>query len=365
MSLAFRFRASHLMLTASLAVGCSDESHFGPAVEPGAPFGEGVLALRVDMNADTDVVGVEYEAVPVDCTSGLPVAGVESRLAVSDLADVRLPGMIPGFEDRPLDAASSHVMADQYLVLPAGCYDVIGTPIDSDGRASADCASAIEVGVEVVDGQTTEILMISQCQGPPVGGLDAILALNHPPVLVDLTYEPDKFAFECEFVTLCATFADPDRDPLRLVWNNLGRGWSAGPDLRSREYSDGAVTECVRVAGGGNGRYDFRVEAFDLLHHDGGLLTFEDWYALRGMPQRSRDGIDSHWYVNWDTEARCLDPETGELELLPGAREIERAPGCGWIEPANFFCNPNYVDNLDVTCPGGVFNPGAVYPSCQ
>jgi len=355
-------RSLFALTVTAAATGCGTDAD----VEAGADTpatGTGALALRTDMNADTGVVGVHYRAAPVDCETGETRPG-EIVEAITDLSDVRLPGMIPGFENRPLDAGSSHIMADQYLVLPAGCYDVVGTPVDAEGMASETCAPAIEAGVEVVDGTTTEIMLVSQCGGPQVGGLDVILTLNHPPHLVDLTYGPDKFLFECEYLTLCATFHDPDGDPMRIEWSNLGHDWAAGPEPVSRTFADGTVTECVKVAGSGNGRYDFEVQAFDLLHADGALMTFEAWHAERGVPTRSRDGINSHWYVNWDTEARCLDTD-GALQLLPGAREIDRAPGCGWLAPEQFFCNAHYVDDLEVTCPDGVFDPAAVYPACE
>ncbi len=353
-----------LTIAAAAAAGCGTDADIEkPGPDGGPAVGSGALALRTDMNADTGVVGVHYRAAPVDCATGETLAG-DIKEAVTDLSDVRLPGMIPGFENRPLDAGSSHIMADQYLVLPAGCYDVVATPIDAEGNASEACAPAVQPAVEVLDGVTTEILLISQCGGPQVGGLDVILTLNHPPELVDLTYGPDKFLFECEYLTLCATFRDPDGDPMRIEWANTGRGWSAGPEPVSRTFEDGAVTECVRVAASVRGQYDFEVTAYDLLHAEGALMTFEDWHAERGVPRASRDSIASHWYVNWDTEARCID-DAGELQLLPGAREIDRAPGCGWMEPAAFFCSPRYVDDLETTCPGGEFDPSAVYPACE
>lgn len=352
-----------LTLAAAPALSGCGEDLVESTAATAAPTGSGALALRTDMNADTGVVGVHYRAAPVDCETGQTLDG-ELVEAVTDLSDVRLPGMIPGFEDSPLDAGSSHVMADQYLVLPAGCYDVVATPVDEAGNASEDCSPAVQPGVQVYDGVTTEILLVSQCGGPQVGGLDVILTLNHPPQLVDLTYGPDKFLFECEMLTLCATFHDPDGDPMRIEWSNVGHDWAMGPAPVSRTFEDGTVTECVQVAGSMTGRYDFEVQAFDLLHADGALMTFEQWHAERGVPRQSRDGIASHWYVNWDTEARCID-EAGALQLLPGAREIQRAPACNWISPERFFCNPGYVDDVEATCPGGTFDPSTVYPACD
>lgn len=355
---------------AALFTACASGVPIEPAEAPDAPtlgVGEGILALSADMNAPTDIAGAAYTITPIDCATGRPT-GEPAVEAESALSDVRLPGMIGQFEDNPLDTHSSHVMADQYFVLPAGCYAVEATLLDQDGNPSADCGSAAFERVRVRDGETTEIMLIAQCEGPAVGGLDVILVVNHPPELIDLTYDHDKFAFECQYITICATFYDPDHDPLDIEWSCIGGGgFAAGPEVVSRvaDPLTHEVTECVQVAAAETGRHDFRVDAFDLLHFAGRMRRFEDWHADAGAPQQSRDGIRSMFYVNWDIEAACYDAATGELRPLPGAEDIERAPGCDWMSPAEFYCSPVYVDDPEVFCPGGQFDPSTVYPACD
>lgn len=355
---------------ALLFTACASGVAVEPIDSPAGPnpgIGEGILALSADMNAPTDIAGASYTVTPVDCATGQPT-GEPAVEAQTELSDVRLPGMIGQFEDNPLDADSSHVMADQYFVLPAGCYAVEATLLDQNGDPSDDCGGAAYQRVRVRDGETTEIMLIAQCAGPGIGGLDVILVVNHPPQLVDLTYDRDKFAYECQYITICATFFDPDHDPLEIEWSCIGGGgWAAGPEVvsRVRDPLTHEVTECVQVAAAEAGRHDFRVDAFDLLHFDGRLRRFEEWHAEAGAPQQSRDGIRSMFYVNWDIEAACFDEATGELEPLPGAWDIERAPGCDWVSPAEFYCSPAYVDDPEIFCPGGQFDPSTVYPACE
>lgn len=365
----FNTRAISMVLASSLLGACgADSVETSTDVIPG--IGEGVLELRTDMKADTDIAGVRYEATQVNCETG-EATGAEPVEAITDLSDVRLPGMIGPFEDSPLDRGSSHIIADQYFVLPAGCYDVLATPVDAEGNDSQDCGPARQDRVEVRDSETTEIMMISQCVGPAVGGLDVILAFNHPPVIVNLEYEPDKFVFECEELELCVTVSDPDNDPVEIVWSRVGgQPWFAGPEVvreQQRDLRTGEITECIQVAANVTGRHNFRVEVFDLLHHDGELRRFEEWYAEFSVPQQSRDTLNSHFYVNWDIEAACFDDESGELMPFEGAREIQRADECRWVRPVDFYCSPHYLspEERAIYCPGGELDPAAVYPACE
>ena len=193
-------------------IGCVDDP------ETGTPDRTMGLALSADVLGSTDIAAVRFDVTEVACTpgNGDSVTG-ETWTATTDFEDMFLPGGIPTFEDKPYDADSSHMFADRYFLLPAGCYDVLVTPLDQAGADSSDCASAHQDGVEVVDGETTEILLISQCQGPARGGLDVIATINHPPEIDDLTFNPSKFVATCEGTVVCVTASDPDGDPLEWV----------------------------------------------------------------------------------------------------------------------------------------------------
>src|SRR5688500_16066359 len=99
-----------------------------------------------------------------------------------------------------------------------GCYDVIATPMTEGGVPSARCDAAWEKKVEVVEGETTEILLINQCHGKDPGALDAIATLNHEPEIGDVSFEESKFIACGDTQVVCATVTDPDNDPLEFVW---------------------------------------------------------------------------------------------------------------------------------------------------
>ena len=345
--------------------GCDDD----PPEPEGATWGGqrvGGVALTIDFVGDTDVVGVEYRFERVSCDDPL-AAGEVVAVVQKELEDQSLPAMIPGFEDQPLDRGSAHLFSDHFQVLDAGCYTITAQPITGDGSPSADCAPARAVGVEVVDGLTREVLLISQCRGSERGALDTVTVLNHPPELEAVVYQPSKFAFECQVVTICVTARDPDGDPVEFEWSQ-----SAGPDLFaaprvvSRAASPGgALTECVEVVPTLTGDYGLTVAVFDLLHDGGALIRTEAWLALYDRGGLSRDVLTMPLYVNWTVELACYDADTGALRPYEGVEPVERAPGCAWITPEAFYCDGTKNPEVAINCPGGVFAPETVYLPCR
>lgn len=184
----------------------------------GAPgIDQGALQLTVDLLADTDVAGFTYTVTQVDCDTGEPIEPPYVETFTEDLEDAFLPGGNGTFEDAPYDAGSTHLFSDHFFWLPEGCYDVVAQPVDADGNPSGDCAPATADAVPVFDGQVTEIVLISQCEGDPAGGLDIVATLNHPPEILDVTYDDSKFT--CDEVTVCIEVYDPDGDPMDIVWS--------------------------------------------------------------------------------------------------------------------------------------------------
>lgn len=273
-----------LLICATAAVGCS-----GPADDTNTDpqLGQTGLNLRSDILADTDVAGMAYTIAGVDCETGAALEPAVAYYATRDLEDILLPGGHPGFEDRPFDADSEHLFADAFQLVPAGCYDVTAQPVDADGALSEDCAPASEAGVQVTDGQTTEIMLISQCVNDPMGAIDAIAALNHAPQLLDARYEPSKFTCG-ESTRICVSASDPDSDPLVLT--------ASGPDgvgfeLLAAEVDDaGVFTQCVTVTVPGPGEFTIDLRVFDQMYDaDGALITVESVVAAGG--QTSHDAI--------------------------------------------------------------------------
>ncbi len=323
------------------------------------------VALTMDTLGDTNVYGIRFQIAKCENPNENIVFN-----QIKDLEDLMSPGMIPEFVNRPLDENSAHLFSDYFVVLDAGCYHIAATPVDENGTSCTECSQAFARNVQVYDGLTTEILLISQCNGPERGALDVVGALNHPPVVEGLTYAPSKFVYECEETIICATASDPDNDPIEFVWKKTGgKKLHGGIDnaiidryfVKSRTEENGHVTECLHIAPLWNGDYQFEVSVYDQFHLDNGdLVRAEDFV-----------GKDSHaklafpLYANWDIEMQCYDAESKQFHHLPGVREINRIQGCYPIWPSQFFCSAYYWDETDVTCPGGVFSPETVYPACS
>jgi hypothetical protein len=274
------------------------------------PYGSTGMALSVDFKGKTDVVGMRFE---VETCQGKPVLSKSKALE-----DLQLPGMIPTFVDNPFDGQSSHLFADHFMVLPAGCYNVRVTPITNKGAASEDCASASAQNVTVHDGLTTEIVLISQCKGAQRGALDVIAALNHPPVLKQLKYHPSKFLQCPAEVILCATASDPDDDPIEFEWKQVyGPAPMYGPVVTTRSEYGGKITECVKIAFEDlSANYGFKVNVYDMFHDSqAGLVRAEKWFELNGYGEvDSRASLKFPVYVSCDDDDH-KKPDAGEPDV--------------------------------------------------
>lgn len=279
-------------------VGCAEADDEEPT--PDESVEEAGVELTVDFMGDTDVAGFEFKITECKSDKHGETPGVVAH-EVKDLEDLVLPGMIPEFENDPFDEGSRHLFADYYTSLPAGCYDIDVTPVSRSGQPSEDCAAVTETGVEVREGKTTEILLVSQCEGRQLGGLDVVAALNHPPEIRDVEFE--KFNHECDTVKVCATAFDPDDDPLEFVWQQTD-----GPKLVDElspvspettvceetpcesgedgyvERQSGDVTRCVEMRLGEAGDYEFELRVHDLYWDDDRLVRFPDSSASLTFP---------------------------------------------------------------------------------
>ena len=250
------------------------------------------MALSIDINGETDVVGFAYTIR--ECGDRPVVAE-----GVKNLEDLVLPGMIPTFDNAPFDENSRHLFSDFFTVLPAGCYDVEVEPINKQGVASEQCGVASADDVYVKDGKTTEILLVSQCEGPETGALDVVAALNHAPRINAIKFS--KFNRECDKIEICATASDPDNDPIYFEWQQLAgpelvkgitvkgqekcKGWYC--DYLKYTYPnvyDGHGTECVKLQLGEAGDYEFEVSVYDLQWDGRKMVPFEDSSAHLSFP---------------------------------------------------------------------------------
>ncbi len=271
------------------ATGCANEVTDAPSTT-----GSSSLALAVALDADSDVAGFRFDVHQVSCDGERVVEPLALQVE-GDLHDFGFPGVVPGLEH-----LAGHAFADHYFTLPAGCYDVSVSPIGDD-----DCSAAVQRGVRVHDGQTTEILLVSQCAGEAVGGLDVIAGVNTAPTLVSLEFQPSKFVQACTEATVCATAIDPDGDDLAFTWELLGDA-ALTDDLEvvSHDADGDAVTECVTLTPAEAAALELRVTVYD-LDGDGG--RFEDALGVD-----SRDDLVFPIYAAENPDGEC------DIVLPPG-----------------------------------------------
>ena len=309
-----------LALLLSRLGGCTEDP--APEDEPG----ETALAVVVAGAGETDVAAFQVMINRVSC-AGEPV-DPWSEVIVREVNDLAL-------NDAYVAAGSAHTFSDAFLVVEAGCYDVLAQPLQADGQPSEQCAPAPYDNAMVVDGQTTEIVLVSQC-GPtvPAGALDAVAVLNQPPFLVEGLYFPDKSICHDFVQTFCATFGDPNGDPLQIVWEQIG-----GLPLEQGITSLGAVknpdcstTECVTWKHAGPGEVKISATAYDLFRDPNGpgLITFE-----------------SHFAANGPVLPSGLPPELHDTQTFL-AYGIYELPACP-CDP-----HPEVVDTIDNDCNGVV-----------
>jgi hypothetical protein len=238
----------------------------------------------------TDVAQIKLAISRVACVKGEKVEEYRTS-AIEPLASMQLPGGIPAFENNPLDAGSQHSFSDHFESLMPGCYDVVATPLQQDGSVSDDCDVSSQYGIVVEEGQTTDVMLISQCSGTSIGALDTTVALNQPPALWDLTFTPSKFMSACQKTIVCATAADPNNDPMEFEWVETS-GRPLAMSVVSVQRESGTTTECVQIQPSGPGNFSIEVRVFDLVHDPNiGLIRVERWLREHGNPGFSRASL--------------------------------------------------------------------------
>ncbi len=313
-----------------LGGGCGEEGR-------DAIFGQSntstAMALTSAVAADSGVDGMKFEIERVACANGEDFEEWDYEFSGS-LEDMDLPAHLS--VDHPLPAdGSNHAFADHFVTLDAGCYNVKATPLNAE-QPSNVCAPAFADGVEVEDGRTTEIMLLSQCEGEKKGALDVIAALNTAPHIEAIVYNPSKFAGVCEDVEICVTAVDPNNDPLDITFEQIG-----GPDNGGQPVSTGTspaangMTECFSVEPSAIGSYSYKASVYDLLEDENGtLIRFDDYLAQLGSSEGSYDDLTIPLHVgDTDEVYEC----SGEPEPQPEPEEPEEPdteeppveePGC-------------------------------------
>lgn len=281
---------------------------------PGPVEADQGLTSRIAVALDTDVQSVTLTATEVDCVTGLPIPDGAVHTGEADLLGMSLADF--GLPIDPLSPDSTHDFTDIFLLVEPGCYDLVAQPLDADGNPSEDCSVAISDGpVEVVDGQTTEVLLLSQCDGQESGGLDTIIAFNEAPTITDVTYEPSKFTDTCEPVVVCVEATDPNGDPMEFEW-------TVDPGLFevvSFEQNGDIAVECIEILPTEPGDVTIDVVVYDLLA-DG--TRIEDYLASIGNPQDSHHAMTMPLHVAGDPAAGNGGLDDTDGDGIPDACDI-------------------------------------------
>jgi hypothetical protein len=335
-----------------------------------APMHRGASGARlaVDYLGDTDVVGFHFEIVRVACDSGDSFEPFSLQANV-DLEDFLFPGEVD-FLGQTLDPDASHVGSDLFVSLEPGCYDLLATPASSldvddpdSWTPSEDCATARAQGIEVADGQTTDVTLISQCVGDEVGALDALAVLNHPPVLS--TTVQDKFALECEPVEVCVTAIDPDDDPIEIVLDpRVPSGeWlrESGPlQLVGWEAGVRIWEQCFTVVPHAAADYTYLVYAYDLLADSSRI---EDVVA----PEISHDELSFPIYTSPAAVSAPYCHHDGQLVQL-GDIVLDEECAQDLLDPQSYWCGGGDGDDSNdvfLCDEDGELIVEAAYPPCD
>ncbi|HKQ71294.1 MAG TPA: PKD domain-containing protein [Polyangiaceae bacterium] len=207
-----------LVVVGVLHLGCSDEGLGASEAEHSGTLQAALSGIGpTRQEGATDVARIKYAVVRQgqSCT--------DPPLATTTI----------GLEEEPLPQSLSpdggganHSFSDALMVLPPGQYKVCATPLTAQGVPSQQCAATSTPAI-VVEGATTEVVMVSQCKGVTGGAIDAITKLNRPPVIDDLIVDPSKFITLCDVAQLTVKATDPDGDALTFLWQLLGTGMSS------------------------------------------------------------------------------------------------------------------------------------------
>ncbi len=271
------------------------------------------ISLTSDTLGDTDVARMQFRVSGVNCNTANETGFQERQ--TRNLADMMLPGGIERFRD---------------------------TSVGGDGQPTQDCQSAHRDRVAVEDGQTTEILLVNQCQGAERGGLDVVSSTNHAPALENLEYQ--RFLSSCPAETqVCATASDADGDALEFSGSEVGDDNDDGAGITiasTNRLDNGNFESCADVSVNPQGTFQFRVDVFDL---DGDGNRMQDIISQQegGQVQSSTSlQFPVHSGVTCEPEPDVQGRNVTILMALTGAEEgadfpwlIENA--VQWVSPAD------------------------------
>lgn len=257
---------------ATMLSACNEEA---AKPQEQAQESEHVTGAKFALTGAGDTTAIQFDILRVSC-SGEPITPF-SKTEIKQLAD------------------SGDILTDYFVLLEPGCYDVTAQPLTVDGKPSLDCSAGYIDQLVIIDGQTTEKGLQIQCEGERVGAADLWVVLNTPPVITDVSFNPDKFIPYCSDQTVCVEFKDSDGNPVDIEWHQRsGATLAAGPTPGPITYDAATKTtsQCATLRHSGPGTVGLEVIAFDKrLDSQGNLIRVEDFYASMGLSVQSRDSL--------------------------------------------------------------------------
>lgn len=289
-----------------------------------------LTGLRSDTAAD--VVAIEYTVTTCD-GSGAAISAV-----IPLESDMVLPGALDTFKDNPLDKDSAHRFADFFQVLDAGCYNVTAQPINSNELPSEHCTGASAENLTVLEGATTEAVLIVQCNTPDPGALDVVTVVNNEPRITNIVFKKKDDSgklvnggkYTCGLENYaCVVAYDPDRDPLHFGIEAMlenGAGDCAVEEVPER-YTIEQQEKCFKISCTVPGKVNLKATVFDMVRDpDLNLITFEDYFEAIGQPKTSRAQIGFMTYLGGDEN--CEDPcPPDEKPKHPGKKHGDHTHG--------------------------------------
>jgi len=268
-----------------LLLGCNRAA--GPGDDPVGSTKAAITAALGGVENDVEKVRFELFGCPDPGhpdgdMDGVPDGVAADQTVISPMGPGFLPDSLDRFKDNPLDSSttgSKHRYSDGLFVVPANvCQVVRSTPLKGDGSASGDCYSGARTVGAVPAGNTKELVIVNQCKGRPKAVIDAVAALNHPPELIQLTFEQDgkattKFS-SCTPFLMCARMLEPDNDPLSFSLTQVDAyGVPVIPPLVAinqaagypKAEGKGVTLNCWDVKASKGGSFDLQVVAKDMI----------------------------------------------------------------------------------------------------